>query len=174
MKSSSPVSRAVRRENRVRALTTEERLVERQSHRKRIYLAAPLFCEAELEFNRRVRDVLTSSFDVYLPQEEGGLLRKMTSDGVPSQDAARLVFERDLEALRASSVLLISLDGQTIDEGAAFELGFAHALGKQCYGLQTDARRLLPIGNNPMIDGALTSVFRSLEELRSWAESGGG
>lgn len=147
--------------------------MESESNRRRLYFAAPLFCEAELDFNRRARDVLTSTFDVYLPQEEGGLLREMMRDGVPAQDAARLVFQRDLEALRTCSVLLISLDGRTIDEGAAVELGFAYALGKPCYGLQTDARRMLSIGNNPMIDCALRRVFRSLEELRSWAQSGG-
>ena len=145
-----------------------------QSLRRRLYVAAPLFCEAELDFNRRVRDALGSAFDVYLPQEDGGLLRDMMMDGVPPEDAARLVFERDLEALRTTEVLIISLDGRTVDEGAAFELGFAYALGKPCYGLQTDTRRLLPSGNNPMIEFSLRSVFRSLEELRSWAQSGGG
>ncbi|MGI9076686.1 MAG: nucleoside 2-deoxyribosyltransferase [Gemmatimonadaceae bacterium] len=147
--------------------------MESQSHRRHLYLAAPLFCEAELEFNRRVRDALSGAFDVYLPQEEGGLLRDMLRAGVPAPEGARLVFERDLKALRISDVLLISLDGRAVDEGAAFELGVAHALGKPCYGLQTDVRRLLPTGNNPMIDGVLRNVFRSLEELRSWAQSGG-
>ncbi|MBC7790753.1 MAG: nucleoside 2-deoxyribosyltransferase [Anaerolineae bacterium] len=147
--------------------------MESHKHRPRLYVAAPLFCAAELEFNKQVRDALSGAFDVYLPQEDGGLLREMLEDGVSLEEGGRLVFERDIEALRSSDFLLISLDGRTVDEGAAFELGFAHALGKPCYGLQTDARRLLPIGNNPMLEGALQQVFSSLEELHAWAQSAG-
>jgi nucleoside 2-deoxyribosyltransferase len=66
-------------------------------------------------------------------------------------------------------VLLIVLDGRTVNEGASFELGVAYALEKTCLGLQTDPRRLLPIGNNPMIDAALSQVFASIHELICWA-----
>jgi nucleoside 2-deoxyribosyltransferase len=67
------------------------------------------------------------------------------------------VFEGDLEAIRNSDVLLMILDGRAPDEGACFELGYAYSLNKVCVGLQTDVRRLLTIGNNPMIVGALTA-----------------
>jgi nucleoside 2-deoxyribosyltransferase len=141
-------------------------------HRGRLYIAAPLFSDAELEFNRCLREALGAAFDVYLPQEGGGLFDELVRSGAPPRDAARQIFERDLEALRASDALLIVLDGRSVDEGAAFELGVAYTLGKPCYGLQTDARRLLPTGNNPMIEGALRRVFHTVEELLAWAQTG--
>ncbi len=78
----------------------------------------------------------------------------------------------DIAALKKCDFVLIVLDGRSVDEGAAFELGYAYALGKVCYGLQTDPRRLLKIGiNNPMIDCALQQVFSSVDDLVAWAKT---
>jgi nucleoside 2-deoxyribosyltransferase len=66
---------------------------------------------------------------------------------------------------------LIILDGRAIDEGAAFELGFATAFGKLCVGLQTDPRRLIASRNNPMIDCALQHIFEDAPSLLRWANN---
>jgi hypothetical protein len=58
-----------------------------------------------------------------------------------------------------------------LDEGASFELGYAFALGKVCVGLKTDPRQLLPIGDNPMIEGALWKLFHEESELVEWIAS---
>ncbi|MGY3362466.1 nucleoside 2-deoxyribosyltransferase [Bradyrhizobium sp. GM0.4] len=63
---------------------------------------------------------------------------------------------------------MIVLDGRTVDEGAAFELGYAFAAGKVCVGLKTDPRMLLPIGDNPMIEVALRKIFHDEDELVDW------
>jgi nucleoside 2-deoxyribosyltransferase len=84
-----------------------------------------------------------------------------------------MVFEEDDRMIRQCDILLIVLDGRTVDEGAAFELGLAYGLGKDCYGIQTDVRRLLPYGNNPMIRYPLTEVFGSLAALEAWAQKAG-
>jgi nucleoside 2-deoxyribosyltransferase len=63
------------------------------------------------------------------------------------------------------------LDGRTIDEGAAFELGYCAAKDKKCFGLQTDNRRLLITGNNPMIEESLEKIFLNIKDLISWARS---
>ena len=81
------------------------------------------------------------------------------------------IFERDICALDAATAVIIVMDGRTIDEGAAFELGYAYAHSKQCVGLQTDPRRLLPMGNNPMIAVPLNEIFASIEEAGCWADS---
>lgn len=75
------------------------------------------------------------------------------------------IFRSDIEAIRTCDALVIVLDGRSVDEGAAFELGYACAIGKSCFGLQTDPRRLLPVGNNPMIVGALDAILPSTQEL---------
>jgi len=70
-----------------------------------------------------------------------------------------------LAAIRNCDLLVIVLDGRSVDEGAAFELGYAYAIGKPCYGLQTDPRRLLPFGNNPMLQHALKAVVSNVRDL---------
>jgi len=138
-------------------------------HLKRLYLAGPLFSEAELTYNKYLKEILSPYFEVYLPQEDGGLMVKMVEDGIPIDTAAQKVFIGDMRAIKECDLLLIILDGRSVDEGAAFELGFAFAIGRQCIGLQTDMRRLLPLGNNPMLSCALNQTFQSVDELLAWA-----
>jgi nucleoside 2-deoxyribosyltransferase len=137
--------------------------------KRRLYFAAPLFSEAERRFNSQAAAALGDAFQVYLPQEDGGLIVDLVRAGRPETEARRLIFGRDIAAIRNSDIVLIVLDGRSVDEGASFELGFAYALGKRCVGLQTDPRRLLPTGNNPMIDGALECVLPNIEAVVSWA-----
>lgn len=146
--------------------------MERFEHnRPLVYLAAPLFSEAELAFNLALTQRIEASLDVYLPQRDGGKLVDLIARGVDERMAYQSIFERDLHALDASSAVIIVLDGRAIDEGAAFELGYAFARSKRCFGLQTDPRRLLPVGNNPMIQIPLLDVFSSIERAGQWADS---
>jgi nucleoside 2-deoxyribosyltransferase len=78
------------------------------------------------------------------------------------------VFENDRAAIDSADFLIAVLDGAGIDEGVAFEIGYAFGLGKHCVGLQTDMRRALPTGNNPMIGRSLQMIFGSRDELISW------
>lgn len=135
-----------------------------------VYFAGPLFSRAELAFNELVVSQLEEHLDVYLPQRDGGKLVDLIAAGVPRDAAYRSIFERDTAAMREAEAIVIVMDGRAVDEGAAFELGYAFALGKVCVGLQTDPRRLLAAGNNPMIEVPLTQLFSSVEELKSWAE----
>lgn len=137
----------------------------------KLYFAAPLFSSAERRFNEQLASDLRRYFSVYLPQEDGGLMVEMVGRGMDPDLAATTVFNLDMIAIRDCEVLLIVMDGRTIDEGAAFELGYAHALGKFCVGLQTDPRRLIISRNNPMIDAPLNHVFSSVASLLEWAES---
>lgn len=133
-----------------------------------IYLAAPLFSEAERNFNVALARTLEGFFEVYLPQRDGRLFVELVRRAQTIQQARAEVFQSDLAAIDASSILLIVLDGRSVDEGACFELGYAYAKGKTCVALQTDVRRLLPLGNNPMIDSAVSHSFKSVEDLVAW------
>ena len=133
-----------------------------------LYLAAPLFSEAELAFNLKLVKILEQHLDVYLPQRDGGKVVDLVSKGVSIEDSYNSIFERDMDALKISDALLLVLDGRNVDEGAAFELGIAYAMGKYCIGLQTDTRRFSPLGNNPMIECSLTKILTSSDELDSW------
>lgn len=142
-----------------------------KTSRPLVYLAAPLFSEAELVFNLRLTRLLEEHADVYLPQRDGGKLVDLVGRGVEPRAASESIFRRDVDAIKEADILFIVMDGRSIDEGAAFELGYAYALGKRCIGLQTDPRRLMPVGNNPMIQVPLESVLRSSEEVVLWARS---
>ena len=141
------------------------------SKKLKVYIAAPLFSDAERTFNELVAQTLAEWVDVYLPQRDGGLMSEMVRNGVPSDVAARSVFRGDMNAIREADYLIAILDGRAIDEGVAFELGVAYSLSKRCVGIQTDSRRLASWGNNPMIAGALELVFHSVEDLMSWIRS---
>lgn len=142
-----------------------------ETNKYKLYLAGPLFNEIERRFNADLTEQLEQFFRVFLPQRDGGLIINMAQTGIPVEQAALTIFRSDIQAINHCDILLIVLDGRTVDEGAAFELGYAHALGKRCYGLQTDVRRLLSIGNNPMIECCLEVIFKSVEEVLTWARS---
>ena len=129
------------------------------------YLAAPLFNERERRFNSELADALSSCCDVFLPQRDGLLLVDLLRDGVSPDIAEIRIFERDRIALMRCNLLIAVLDGAHIDEGVAFEVGFAHARGALCLGLQSDARRALPSGNNPMIGQAMSAIFTDVAPL---------
>lgn len=136
-----------------------------------LYVAAPLFSMAELSFNISLRLSLNEHVDVFLPQEDGDLVVTLIAEGMSALAARDHVFHTDLLAIQRCDILLLVLDGRSVDEGAAFELGYAFALGKQCIGLQTDPRRLLPSGNNPMIERPLERCFDSVGALVDWIAS---
>lgn len=136
-----------------------------------VYLAGPLFSEAERTFNLRLTEMLENLSAVYLPQRDGGLMSEMVAAGVPTHIAACGVFRRDMDAIRKADYLIAILDGRVIDEGVAFELGVAFSQAKRCVGLQTDSRRLAVWGNNPMITGALEAIFLSVDELLEWVSA---
>jgi nucleoside 2-deoxyribosyltransferase len=138
--------------------------------RPKLYLAAPLFSLAERTDNEKICRALERWCDVFLPQRDGELVPHLIQRGISKDDAYRIVFDRDVAAIRSCDALVINLDGRSVDEGAAFELGLAHALGKPCVGYRTDVRVLLPWGINPMIAAPLSNVFGSVEELEHWAK----
>jgi nucleoside 2-deoxyribosyltransferase len=138
---------------------------------KIVYVAGPLFTPLERSFNDRVAAILENRFSTYVPQRDGILIPGQPLDSASFDKLSRMVFATDAEAIRSCDVLLAILDGRCVDEGVAFELGYACALGKPCYGLRTDARTLLPWGNNPMIEKGLIRCFSSEAELASWVAS---
>ena len=133
-----------------------------------VYLAAPLFNEQERMFNSWLTGKLEPTLKVFLPQRDGALLVDMLASGVSQCIAERRIFEQDCAAMRRATLLIAVLDGGYIDEGVAFEIGFLHSLGTPAIGLQTDVRRALPTGNNPMIEKGLAQIFANVDDLLAW------
>lgn len=135
------------------------------------YLAAPLFNEAERSFNIYLSSVMEQYMNVYLPQRDGGLISEMINKNIEVDKAVATVFNRDMNAIINCDIVVAVLDGRSIDEGVAFELGVAYSLTKRCIGFQTDSRRLASWGNNPMIAGSLEKTFNCINELNIYLKN---
>jgi len=106
----------------------------RPESRSQVYLAAPLFSDAERAFNLVLRDLLTAhGYPVYLPQETG--------EGVEGRGRDRDLFDSHLQALNGASCVVAVCDGADIDSGTAWEMGYAAAKGIPVIALSTDRRR---------------------------------
>jgi len=135
-----------------------------------LYLAGPLFTEAERSFNETLRDVLSEFFDVFLPQE-AGLIGEMMKHGIGPSDSSHRIYEACMKALRKCDAVLIVLDGVMVDDGSAFELGIAHMRKIPRFGyLSDDRKKPEPPSVNPMIYFSLDRIFTDLDSLAKWAE----
>jgi nucleoside 2-deoxyribosyltransferase len=137
----------------------------------KIYLAGPLFCEAELDFNEKLAGRLRGhGFEVLLPQELGIDVRSIIA--AYDNDAYVPIFESDLDALKSCDVLVMVMDGRVPDEGACVELGIAFGAGMECFGFKTDIRTSEYGTDNFMITGALKGrVANDAESLRDMINS---
>lgn len=103
--------------------------------RFRIYLAAPLFSEAERTYNRDLGTFLTGYyFEVFLPQDAGD------DSGTRTDNANRELFEKNLAALYAADLVVAVIDGADADSGTSWEMGYAFCLGKPVVAIRTDFR----------------------------------
>ncbi len=103
--------------------------------RYRIYLAAPLFSEAERLFNRKLAAVLARhNLMVYLPQDAG--------DNTPGRDTGKHqeIFLANITALQKSHLVIAVVDGADADSGTAWEMGYAFANKIPVVALRTDFR----------------------------------
>lgn len=125
----------------------------------RVYLAAPLFGQAEREFNEKIKSRLEEAeFNVFLPQEG-------CNDNI---------FDCCIENLKKSEAVVGVFDGPQVDDGTAFECGYANALGVPVVALRTDFRRVGEYTNavNVMLERSATmcknldDVLKVLKEIR--------
>jgi nucleoside 2-deoxyribosyltransferase len=137
--------------------------------RLKVYIASALFSDAERSANEAMASILEKWCDVFLPQRDGCLLTTLIERGMGVNEAYSFIFKKDITALSQCDAIMINLDGRTIDEGAAFELGYAYANAELCVGYHTDVRVLLQWGLNPMITVPLERVLTSPTELDEWA-----
>jgi nucleoside 2-deoxyribosyltransferase/predicted secreted protein len=132
----------------------------------RVYLAAPLFSEAERIFNTSVARLLrTNLFDVHLPQEAGD-----DSDTRDTREQERL-FLCNKTVLEDSDFIVAIIDGADADSGTAWEMGYAFAQGKPVIALRTDFRR---VGHHEQVNLMLeqsAKVVQNTDELLAALQS---
>jgi nucleoside 2-deoxyribosyltransferase len=81
--------------------------------------------------------------------------------------APRLIFDSCKSALDACGCVVALLDGAQIDDGTAWEIGYAYSRGIPVYGIRTDCRiagetRFNRM--NSMIEGCLRGLVKSAQE----------
>ena len=130
-----------------------------------IYLAAPLFSQAERDWLDRLAETLRGEgFECFVPHEHFGDIAELT----PKE-----IYRVDGDGLRASNALLAWLDGPMVDDGTATEIGvFAELVrsGDPRYrgivglvtALRLERRRGNAVGDgmNLFVAGAIASAGR--------------
>lgn len=105
----------------------------------KIYFANGLFSQADAEFNARVVAQIRDQYpliEVYLPQENASINDKNNYAN------SLMIAKADTDEVLASDLLVAVLDGPTIDNGVASEIGVAYQAKVPILGLYTDTRRL--------------------------------
>src|SRR5579864_2546635 len=106
------------------------------AHRIRVYLAGPLFTQAEWQWNERLAQALRDrSLEVTLPQ----LGAEPMLTGRKPFDAASL-FQTNVENIETADALVAVFDGADADSGTAWECGYAFKAGIPVIGVRTDIR----------------------------------
>lgn len=133
----------------------------------KVFIAGPLFSQAEREFNLKVDEGLRKQgFETFLPQRDAGRLDELLAK--EGERAYRMIFERDLKGLDRADVVVAILDGPDVDSGTAFEVGYSFAKGKPVVGLKTDMRVFAKDEelNNMLVQG-IRALARNLDEVVS-------
>lgn len=131
--------------------------------KKQIYLAGPLFSQAERDFNVMLRDKLVEmGFSVFLPQEDGN-----DTESSRLEDRQRVIFENDVRGIDESDIILAVLDGGSdVDSGTAWEMGYGYAKGMPVLGLKTDFRTFGDEGIvNLMMEMAVDALERDVGSI---------
>ena len=104
----------------------------------KIYFANALFSQAELNYNAqlaaKIRQ-LDQTINLYLPQENDSINDKQ------AYADSKMIAQADTEKLLASDLMVAVLDGLSIDNGVASEIGVAYAKEIPIIGLYTDTRQ---------------------------------
>lgn len=126
----------------------------------RVYLAAPLFTAAERDFNLALATRLEAAgHQVFLPQ------RDAPQDDQSAGYAAR-IFAADRAGIDRANVVLAVCDGVPVDDGTAWEIGYAVGRGIRAIGLRTDSRIVGPEERvNLMIQQSVSVLAGSVDEV---------
>lgn len=125
----------------------------------KIYLAAPVFSQAQRQYNRRLAGQLRQMLprcQVVLPQDF-----RVGRKGSSFNDRRHLaaLYRRCVEEVGRADVVLALLDGADADSGVSFEVGYARGLGKPVLGVRTDYRQLQVKGLNVMLAQGCNEVI---------------
>lgn len=127
----------------------------------KIYWAAPLFSDAEREWNESViKRIEAMGHKVFLPQRD-----------TPQNSSEYEIFSSDKAAIDWADTVIGVMDGADPDSGTCWEMGYAYGLSKITIALRTDFRKSFESsdidtkGFNLMISRSVKLVFYDVEDL---------
>ena len=130
-----------------------------------IYQAGPLFSEAERDWHKKLTLRLEEAGHTvvwpYALFSEGAIAEA-------GRDAVGRIFSTCRSAIDGCTCVVALLDGTQVDDGTAWEIGYAYAKRMPVYGIRTDTRVAgeTPYNRtNSMIEGCLAGFAGSIEEL---------
>jgi len=128
------------------------------------YIAVPLFNEGERWWNTEINArVSKAGFTTYIPQRDGTKLQNASD--------VKKIFVEDRQQVIDADLIVANLDGMDVDSGSAWELGFAHGIGKHAVGVYSDWRLHFKFQTvNLMMQCSLDKVVGSLEELDQYLQ----
>ena len=120
-----------------------------------VYLAGPLFTEAETQFNLSLEGKLQEAgYSVFLPQRE--------CQGKPSTE----IYEICKGGLSSARAVVAILDGADADSGTCWECGYAVAKGIPVIAVRTDFRQSGDTGGfNAMLFFSSAQVIEGTHDL---------
>jgi hypothetical protein len=141
----------------------------------KIYFAGPLFTPYERAFIDDCAALLRADgFEVFVPHEHE------LATGVDV--TAEWIFAKDRPGIEGADAMLAILDGPSVDDGTACEIGMFHALmqadptKKGIVGLLTDLRGLRgeSTGINLFVQGVIEDVGRIVSSIEAARDVLGG
>ena len=136
-----------------------------------IYQAGPLFTAAEIQWQKNFSQQLISAGYVVQWPRDFFTQQEIEHWGV---EASKKIMDRDRTAIDACDVVVALLDGTQVDDGTAWEIGYAYAKGKPVIGIRTDFRNAGDTAHgrvNAMIEGSCLGIAKDFDEVLKLLET---
>jgi len=145
-------------------------------HRNRVYVAGPLFNEAERRQQADIAKALESAgYCTFLPQRDGyaitdviaNLERKGVSEKDARSQATNIIFDFDVQQLRNSDAVVVDANGVEPDSGSMVETGMAYMLGIPVVIYYNDVRAFSSdVDLNPLLQGVTrVPIAKSVKDV---------
>lgn len=125
------------------------------------YIAGPLFNDSERWYVEQVDKIARDlGYDTFLPHRDGKEL-------LPAVRDINSIFTLDRDQVDSSDLVIANLNGVEVDDGTAWEIGYAYAKDKHIIGIHNDMRHHSHNQFiNLMIQCSLNQLVHSLDDLK--------
>lgn len=122
-----------------------------------VYIAGPLYTSSQRQYLEQIDTICQRmGLSTYLPHRDAGLAKSCDVKGI---------FEKDLNALKSSDLVIAVLDGPIADDGTSWEMGYAYALGIPIIGIVEDFRVRDPQLDINLMIASTCKIVTSLQKL---------